>query len=65
MQEKRSEADRKQEAAQATAVHSGSCRCEEVSKMTPRQLLGLMLSDMAFWKRPEKKMSGTSETDNE
>ena len=27
------------------------CRCEEVSKKTPRELLKLMLSDLAFWKK--------------
>jgi hypothetical protein len=30
------------------------CRCKEASKMTPRQLLGLMISDLAFWKKEKK-----------
>lgn len=37
------------------AAGDDACRCEEVSKMTPRQLLGLMLSDLAFWKKPKKE----------
>jgi hypothetical protein len=28
-----------------------SCRCKEVSKKTIPQLLKLMLSDLAFWKK--------------
>jgi len=28
-----------------------NCRCEEVAKKTPRQMLSLMLSDLAFWKK--------------
>ncbi len=31
-----------------------ACRCKEVSKMTPRQLLGTMFSDLAFWKKSKK-----------
>ncbi len=27
------------------------CRCEETSKMTPRELIALMMKDLAFWKR--------------
>lgn len=27
------------------------CRCKEVSKKTPKELLRVMLSDFAFWKR--------------
>jgi hypothetical protein len=30
------------------------CRCKEVSKMEPRQLLRLMISDLAFWKKRKK-----------
>ena len=40
--------------SEAAAAPDDSCRCEEVSKMTPRQLLGLMLRDLAFWKKPKQ-----------
>ena len=30
------------------------CRCKEVSEMPPRKLIGLMLSDLAFWRRTKK-----------
>jgi hypothetical protein len=35
--------------------HSDTCRCQETSKMTPKQLLGLMMSDLAFWKKTRKQ----------
>jgi len=31
-----------------------ACRCKDASQMTPRQLLGLMFSDLAFWKKTKK-----------
>ena len=39
---------------QAKAGKDDACRCKEVSKMTPRQLLGTMFSDLAFWKKSKK-----------
>lgn len=39
---------------QAGAVSDDTCRCKEASKMTPRQLLGLMFSDLSFWKKAKK-----------
>ena len=39
-------------------VHNDTCRCEETANMTPRQLLGLMMSDLAFWKKKKKQLSG-------
>lgn len=30
-----------------------SCRCKEVSKKTPVEMLKLMLSDLAFWRKPK------------
>lgn len=30
------------------------CRCKEVAEMTPRQLFGLMMRDLAFWKKAKK-----------
>jgi hypothetical protein len=41
-------------APEAGAGNDDACRCKEASKMTPRQLLGLMMSDLAFWKKPKK-----------
>jgi hypothetical protein len=40
---------------QTGAGSDDSCRCKEVAKMTPRKLLGLMISDLAFWKKAEKR----------
>lgn len=37
------------------AGHDASCRCREVSEMPPRKLLGLMFSDLAFWKKGKKR----------
>jgi hypothetical protein len=31
------------------------CRCEEVSRMTPQQLLKVMMRDLAFWKKTGKQ----------
>lgn len=31
-----------------------ACRCKEASKMPPRELLKLMISDLAFWKKAKK-----------
>ncbi len=31
------------------------CRCKETSKMTPGELLKLMMSDLAFWKKKKKE----------
>jgi hypothetical protein len=38
----------------AGAGHDDSCRCKEASGMTPRELLKLMMSDLAFWKKEKK-----------
>lgn len=35
-------------------VEEDACRCKATSIMSPRQLLGLMWSDLAFWKKPKK-----------
>ncbi len=32
-----------------------ACRCKETSKMAPRELLMLMMSDLAFWKKKKKE----------
>jgi hypothetical protein len=39
----------------ARAGKDDDCRCKETSKMTPRELLGLMISDLAFWKKSKKE----------
>jgi hypothetical protein len=31
------------------------CRCKEASTMTPRELLKLMIGDLTFWKKANKK----------
>ena len=28
-----------------------SCRCKEVARKTPQELLKLMISDLAFWRK--------------
>jgi len=38
----------------AAADSDGICRCKEISKMTPQELLKLMFSDLAFWKKAKK-----------
>ncbi len=38
----------------AAADTEGICRCKETSKMTPQELLKLMFSDLAFWKKTKK-----------
>lgn len=37
-----------------TAEGDDPCRCKETSKMTPRELLRLMMDDLAFWKKAKK-----------
>jgi hypothetical protein len=32
-----------------------TCRCKEASKMTPRELLRLMIGDLTFWKKKNKE----------
>lgn len=50
-----------QEKEQETAVSQvgagkdDACRCKEVSEMSPRELLKLMMSDLAFWKKTKKE----------
>jgi hypothetical protein len=44
---------------QAGTVGDDACRCKETSKMTARELLGLMMSDLAFWKKTKKSDSGS------
>ncbi len=38
-------------ARDAAAGSSENCRCKEVAKKTPREMLSIMLSDLTFWKK--------------
>lgn len=38
----------------AGAGSDDTCRCKEVAVMKPRKLFGLMISDLAFWKKAKK-----------
>ena len=43
-------------AAKPEATGSGdTCRCKEVAVMKPRKLFGLMISDLAFWRKTKKE----------
>ncbi len=39
---------------QTEAGMNDACRCKEASRMTPRELLKLMINDLAFWKKEKK-----------
>ncbi len=49
----RSDTARMQDAAakHAEEGHGEACRCKETSSMKPRELLRLMFTDLAFWKK--------------
>jgi hypothetical protein len=42
------------EETRAGADNDDACRCKATSKMSPGELLKLMMSDLAFWKRMKK-----------
>ncbi len=44
--------------SQAGTANEENCRCKKVSEMKPGDLLRLMMSDLAFWKRPKKDKDG-------
>jgi len=46
--------EKKNEEKKMEVASEETCRCKEASNMTPRQLLGLMISDLAFWKKIKK-----------
>jgi hypothetical protein len=48
------EKEEKTAASRAGTGSEDACRCKEVAEMKPRQLFGLMLSDLAFWKKKKK-----------
>lgn len=37
-----------------------ACRCKETSRMTPRELLRLMMRDLAFWNKEKKNRTRRS-----
>jgi hypothetical protein len=39
---------------QSGADKDDACRCKAASKMSPGQLVKLMVSDLAFWKKAKK-----------
>jgi hypothetical protein len=45
----------------AEAGSSESCRCKEVAKKTPREMLGLMIDDLTFWKKQKGNNPGKSD----
>ena len=49
-----SEIEKKPAESPAGAESEDICRCKEVAVMKPRKLLGLMISDLAFWKKAKK-----------
>lgn len=49
------EKEKKTAEQRAAAGSDDSCRCKEVAVMKPRKLFGLMISDLAFWKRAKKE----------
>ena len=47
--------DEKAAESQGEMGKDDACRCKEASQMSPSQLLKLMVSDLAFWKKMKKK----------
>jgi hypothetical protein len=37
-----------------TEAAEDSCRCKEVAKKTPKELLKVAIDDLSFWKRTKK-----------
>jgi hypothetical protein len=49
------EKEREPEVSQAGAAgKEDACRCKKASEMSPGELVKLMISDLAFWKKPNK-----------
>lgn len=42
------------EAGPVESNQEKACRCEETASMKPGELLKLMISDLAFWKKAKK-----------
>ncbi|MBF0557950.1 MAG: hypothetical protein HQL08_04120 [Nitrospirae bacterium] len=49
--EKKSGLDNKPVEHKANDTDKDDCRCKEVSKKTPMELLKLMINDLAIWKK--------------
>ncbi|MDA8106219.1 MAG: hypothetical protein M0Z71_12680 [Nitrospiraceae bacterium] len=41
----------KKKAAKAAVTETDDCRCKEMSKKTPRELLKVAIDDLSFWKK--------------
>jgi len=46
--------EKKSAEAQKGVGKDDTCRCKETSQMTPRELLKLMMNDLAFWRKEKK-----------
>jgi len=46
--------DPKKKDTRVEPVNDDTCRCKDASGMTPRELLRLMVNDLAFWKKEKK-----------
>jgi hypothetical protein len=46
--------DRKKESEKSDAGTGETCRCKQTAEMKPRQLLNVMIGDLAFWKKKKK-----------
>jgi len=46
--------EKKPAEAQKEVGKDDACRCKETSQMTPRELLKLMMNDLAFWRKEKK-----------
>lgn len=49
------EKEKKTAEQHAAAGSDDICRCKEVAVMKPRKLFGLMIGDLAFWKKAKKR----------
>jgi hypothetical protein len=57
MKDQKSEGlEKKEQTAGKPAEEGGdeACRCKETAAMKPRDLLKLMISDLAFWKKEKQ-----------
>ena len=46
----------------AEEVNEDACRCKEVAKKSPAEMLKLMIDDLTFWKKEKKKQKGAPGT---
>jgi hypothetical protein len=48
------EKEREPEVSQTGAAGKDACRCKKALELSPGELVKLMISDLAFWKKPNK-----------